>query len=421
MTVSAPGKNRWLIVLSAVVIHLSIGSAYTYSVFKVPLADTLGWSSTQTSLAFTIAIFFLGLSAAVFGGFVERRGPRTSALLAAVLFAGGHAVAGAAVATGSLWAFYLGYGVIGGIGLGIGYIAPVSTLVQWFPDRRGMATGMAVLGFGAGALLVSPIAARLIDDVGVARTFVLLGAAFLVLMVAGASYIAKPPTGWSPATAASGRTRIRTRADLAQLTAREALRTPRFWMLWWMMFVNISAGIMLISVASPLAQEQIGMTAVAAAAMVGIMGLFNGAGRIGWASFSDYLGRENVFLLFFAVQFVAFLLLPRTTDALLFQVLLFTVLTMYGGGFASLPAFIGDLFGTRQLAAIHGLLLTAWSMAGIVGPMVVAFVKDRTGSYELSFQLFAGLLLLALATAIAMAANLRRIRRKDAALRFAEA
>jgi len=181
-----------------------------------------------------------------------------------------------------------------------------------------------------------------------------------------------------------------------------------------MMFVNISAGIMLISVASPLAQEQIGMTAVAAAAMVGIMGLFNGAGRIGWASISDYLGRENVFILFFAVQLAIFLVLPQTTNALLFQVLLFTVLTMYGGGFASLPAFIGDLFGTRQLAAIHGLLLTAWSMAGIVGPMLVALVRDRTGGYGPAFYLFAGLLLVALATSLAMAANLRGIRRRDA-------
>lgn len=415
MTVpNAPVKNPWLIVLAAVVIHVSIGSAYAYSVFKVPLADALGWSSTQTSLAFTLAIFFLGLSAAIFGPFVERRGPRAAALLAAALFASGHAVAGVAVATGSLWLFLLGYGVVGGIGLGIGYISPVSTLVAWFPHRRGMATGMAVLGFGAGALLASPVAARLIATVGLPTTFFVLGATFLVLMSAGASYIAKPPADWAPAGAATDVVRTRKAADLAQLDAREALRTPRFWMLWAMMFINISAGIMLISVASPLAQEQIGMTAVAAAAMVGAMGLFNGAGRIGWASISDYLGRENVFVLFFAVQLVAFLILPTTSSALLFQILLFMVLTMYGGGFASLPAFIGDLFGTRQLAAIHGLLLTAWSMAGIVGPMVVAFVRDRTGGYEPAFHMFAALLLVALATSLAMRANVRRIRGRTA-------
>jgi OFA family oxalate/formate antiporter-like MFS transporter len=404
-------KNRWLIALSAVAIHLSIGSAYAYSVFKRPLEDALGWSSTETSLAFTLAIFILGLSAAVFGPFVERKGPRVSALLAAVLFAAGHVISGLGVAVESLPVFYLGYGVVGGVGLGIGYISPVSTLVSWFPDRRGMATGMAVLGFGAGALVASPVAARLIEALGVSQTFFILGAAFLVLMAAGASYIEKPPVGWKPAALVEGKTRTRVVEDLAQLTAREAWHTLRFWLLWVMMFINISAGIKIISVASPLAQDQVGMTSVAAAAMVGLMGLFNGAGRIGWASLSDYVGRANVFILFFAAQFVAFLLLPRTTDPLLFQILLFAVLTMYGGGFAMLPAFIGDLFGTRQLAAIHGLLLTAWSMAGIAGPMVVAFIKDRTGSYDLSFYLFAGLLGVALLTSLAMAANLRRLRR----------
>jgi MFS transporter, OFA family, oxalate/formate antiporter len=407
-------KNRWLIALSAVAIHVSIGSAYAYSVFKRPLTDTLGWSNTETSLAFTVAIFCLGLSAAVFGPFVERRGPRISALVAAGLFSLGHVISGLAAHLGSLALFFLGYGVIGGIGLGIGYISPVSTLVKWFPDRRGLATGMAVLGFGAGALLASPVAARLIESVGVPLTFGVLGIAFLLLMMAGALYIERPPEGWVPVGMASGTLRTRVIADLGQLTSSEALRTPRFWMLWVMMFINISAGIKLISVASPLAQEQVGMTAVAAAAMVGLMGLFNGAGRIGWASLSDYIGRQNIFIVFFAVQAVAFVLLPRTADPLLFQLLLFLVLTMYGGGFASLPAFIGDLFGTRQLAAIHGLLLTAWSMAGIAGPMVVAYVKDQTGSYDASFHIFAGLLVVALLTSIAMAENMRQVRRSAA-------
>jgi OFA family oxalate/formate antiporter-like MFS transporter len=325
-------------------------------------------------------------------------------------------VAALAISLGSLPLFYLGYGVIGGVGLGIGYIAPVSTLVKWFPDRRGLATGMAVLGFGAGALVASPVAASLIVSVGTPTTFVLLGAAFLVLMTAGALYIERPPEGWAPEASGDGRLSAPVRADLEDLTSQEAFRTPRFWMLWVMMFVNISAGIMLISVASPLAQDQVGMTAVAAGAMVGLMGLFNGAGRIGWASLSDYIGRTHVYILFFAVQALVFLWLPRVSDPLLFQVLLFTVLTMYGGGFASLPAFIGDLFGTRQLAAIHGLLLTAWSVAGIVGPMAVAFVQDRTGTYTTAFYLFAGLLVVALVTSLAMAANVRRIRQSQVAL-----
>lgn len=407
-------KNRWLIALSAVAIHVSIGSAYAYSVFKRPLTETLGWSNTETSLAFTVAIVVLGLSAAVFGPFVERRGPRISALVAAALFSAGHLVSGLAVHLGSLVLFFVGYGLIGGIGLGIGYISPVSTLVKWFPDRRGLATGMAVLGFGAGAMLASPVAAHLIETSGIALTFALLGGGFFVMMAAGALYIERPPEGWAPAAMAEGRTRTRITADLGQLTSAEALRTPRFWMLWVMMFINISAGIKLISVASPLAQEQVGMTAVAAAAVVGIMGLFNGVGRIGWASLSDYIGRANIFMLFFAVQAVAFLLMPRVSDPLLFQILLFTVLTMYGGGFASLPAFIGDLFGTRQLAAIHGLLLTAWSMAGIAGPMIVAYVRDSTGGYTVSFYIFAALLVIALLTSFAMARNMRQVRRMSA-------
>jgi OFA family oxalate/formate antiporter-like MFS transporter len=406
-------KNRWLIALSAVAIHLSIGSAYAYSVFKLPLAEAHGWSSTETSLAFTIAIFFLGLSAATFGRWVERKGPRTAALVAAALFSSGHLIAGLAVHFGSLPLFFVGYGVVGGVGLGIGYIAPVSTLVKWFPDRRGLATGMAVLGFGAGALLASPVAAQLIGTVGMPLTFAILGAGFFVLMTSGALYIERPPEGWAPAAAAEGRLSAPVTADLEELTSKEAMRTPRFWMLWVMMFVNIAAGIMLISVASPLAQEQVGMTAVAAASIVGLMGLFNGAGRIGWASLSDYIGRANVFIVFFAAQTVAFLWLPLVSDPLLFQVLLFAVITMYGGGFASLPAFIGDLFGTRQLAAIHGLILTAWSAAGVVGPMLVAFIQDRTGSYTITFYLFAALLAVALATSIAMAFNVRAVRRQQ--------
>jgi MFS transporter, OFA family, oxalate/formate antiporter len=404
-------KNRWLIAASAVAIHISIGSAYAYSVFKRPLGAMHDWSATETSLAFTIAIFFLGASAAMFGQFVERRGPRVSAFVAATLFSCGHLIAAVAAAYGILPLFYVGYGVVGGIGLGIGYIAPVSTLVKWFPDRRGLATGMAVLGFGAGAMLASPIAARLIVALGVPSTFALLGIGFFVVMAAGALYIERPPKGWLPATMSNGVAPAHIRADLADLTAGEAIRTPRFWMLWTMMFINISAGIMLISVASPLAQETVGMSAVAAASMVGIMGLFNGAGRIGWAGLSDYVGRQNIFILFFSAQLIAFLVLPRVTSVLTFQVLIFMVLTMYGGGFASLPAFIGDLFGTRQLAAIHGLLLTSWSAAGIVGPMAVAFIRDTTGGYTQAFYVFALLLGVALVTSLMMAANVRALRR----------
>lgn len=403
-------RNRWLIALSAVAIHISIGSAYAYSVFKNPLSEQLGWNTKEVTLSFTIAIFFLGLSAALFGKFVERRGPRAAASVAAVLFSCGLIGAGLSVTFGSLIGFYLSYGVIGGMGLGIGYISPVSTLVKWFPDRRGLATGMAVMGFGAGALLCSPIAAYLIERMGIANTFYVLGVGYFILMIAGASYMAKPPENWSPGNATGKLAAVKAPKDLAQLTANEAVRTKRFWLLWFMMFSNISAGIMLISVASPMAQEKVGLTAVAAAAMVGMMGLFNGAGRIGWASASDFVGRGNIFVLFFGAQLILFLLLPSVSNALVFQVIIFTILTMYGGGFASLPAFIGDLFGTKQLGAIHGYLLTAWSCAGVVGPMAVAAIKDTTNSYDATFYTFAALLVLALAAALYMKRNMREIR-----------
>ncbi|SER41822.1 L-lactate MFS transporter [Salipaludibacillus aurantiacus] len=405
-------KNRWLIALSAVAIHLSIGSAYAYSVFQNPLAAQLGWEQTQVSLAFTIAIFFLGISAAFFGPFVEKKGPRTAALCAAVLFSAGLIGSGIAVQIESLALFLFSYGAIGGMGLGLGYISPVSTLVKWFPDRRGLATGMAVFGFGAGALIASPVAAQLINTAGISATFFILGATFFVLMVSGALYIARPPQGWKPKSMLEKEEKEKTpvKEDLAQLTAKEAVKTKRFWMLWVMMFINISVGIMLISVASPMAQEKVGMTAIAAASLVGIMGLFNGGGRIVWASASDYIGRARVYTIFFTVQLAAFLMLPTVTNAILFQVLVLIVISIYGGGFASLPAFIGDLFGTKQLGAIHGLLLTSWSMAGVVGPMVVSYVREVTNSYNLTFYIFAGFLLVAFITSLAMAKNIKEVK-----------
>ncbi|MBU5594999.1 OFA family MFS transporter [Amphibacillus sp. MSJ-3] len=407
-------KNRWLIALSAIAIHLSIGSVYAYSVLKNPIADLIGWSDKTVTVAFTLAIALLGTSAALFGSSVEKWGPRKSATIAAILFGSGQLITGLSLATESLILFYLGYGIIGGMGLGLGYISPVSTLVKWFPDRRGLATGMAVMGFGAGSLIAAPVITRLIEAVGLSNTFFILAAIYFTLMLSGALYIVRPPENWVPSTKSTKNTTTKTekiQTSLQQLTAKEAIRTNRFWLLWIMMFINISNGIMLISAASPFAQSKVGMSVTAAATMVGIMGLFNGGGRIGWSAFSDYLGRSNVFLMFFGVQFVLMLTLPNVTNALLLEIFIFIIISMYGGSFALLPAFISDLFGTLQLGAIHGLLLTSWSCAGIFGPLLVAFINDTTGSYNAAFYIFAGLLAFAFIVSILMKLSIRSFTR----------
>ncbi|MCL6576795.1 OFA family MFS transporter [Kyrpidia sp.] len=405
-------KNRWLIALCAVLLHLCIGSAYAWSVFAKPLSTKFGWSATDVAFTFSLAIALLGISAAFLGHFVERRGPRVAGTTASIFFGAGVALSGLAVHLGSLYLLYLTYGIIAGIGLGIGYIAPVSTLVKWFPDRRGMATGMAVFGFGAGSLVTGPIAAKLIQTVGISGTFYILGAAYFIVMFSVSQYLAPPAREWTPPVPASQQRRAVSR-DLSQLTANEAVRTKRFWMLWVMLFINVSAGIMLISQASPMAQEKVGMSAIAAAAVVGAMGLFNGGGRIVWASASDWVGRPNIFTFFFLLQLIAFLYMPSLHQALLFEILLFAIISCYGGGFASIPAYIGDLFGTKQLGAIHGYILTAWSAAGIVGPMVVAAIKDATKSYDATFYVFAGLLAVALAVSLWIRLEIRVLRQAN--------
>ncbi len=405
-------KNRWLIALSAIAIHISIGSTYAYSVYTKPIGESIGWKATEVTLAFTIAIVFLGLSAATFGRMVEKIGPRKSATIAAVLFSTGQVGAGFAVANEILPLFHIMYGVVGGVGLGIGYISPVSTLVKWFPDRRGLATGMAVFGFGAGALITSPIAARLIESVGVHTTFYILGTCYFILMLSGASYITRPPQGWAPnvqAVVKESNTK-KLKEDLAQLTANEAIKTKRFWLLWGMIFINISSGIMIISVASPLSQEMVGLNVAAAASMVGLMGIFNGGGRIGWSSASDYIQRPTVFLIFFSIQIFAFLTLPHVTNVILFQILIFSIMTVYGGGFATLPAFIGDIFGTKELGAIHGYILTAWSLAGVVGPIVVSYIHDSTGTYTPAFLVFTILLVVALFLTILIRYDIQKVK-----------
>lgn len=403
-------KNRWLIALSAIAIHLSIGAAYAYSVYTNPIHDAMGWSKTGITLSFTIMMALAGIAAAFFGNFVERNGPRKSAILAAILFGAGQAGAGVAVAIDSLALFLLTYGLASGLGMGLGYISPVSTLVKWFPDRRGLATGMAVLGFGTGAMITAPVAASLMESIGIQMNFFILGISYFVLMVLGASYIAPPPEGWMPhglkKDIAAGKKVVK--KDLSQLTAKQAVKTKRFWMLWTMMLINTTAGIMMISVASPMAQEVVGLSAAGAAAMVGIMGIFNGGGRLGWAAISDYIGRNTVFMTFFILQLIAFLTLPNITNVLLFQALILIVVSCYGGGFSNLPAFIGDLFGTRQLGAIHGYLLTTWSLGGILGPLLVSQIRERTESYIPVFYVFTALIIVAFLVSILLRLDIKK-------------
>lgn len=408
-------KNRWLIAASAVGIHISIGAVYAYSVFKKPLLEQVGWEFKETAWAFSLAILFLGLSASFLGRRVESMGARKSGILSAFFYSSGLIISGIAVLTANVNIFYLGYGVIGGIGLGVGYICPVATLVKWFPDRRGLATGLAIMGFGFGALLASSLIQYLMEIIGIAYTFFALGLGYLLIMLSSAQYLAPPPEGWLPEgfdnTASDGKKTIK--QDLAQLTSIEALSTIRFYYLWLMLFINVTCGIAVIAVAAPLSQEIAGLSPVAAAAMVGAMGLFNGLGRIAWASFSDVIGRPNTYSIFFLSQIIAFFLLPQISNALLFQVLVFFILTCYGGGFASIPAYIGDIFGTKNLSAIHGNILTAWAAAGLVGPQLAAYVRESTGSYQQTLYIFAGLFVVALIVSLLAQLNIRQIRQRQ--------
>lgn len=405
-------KNRWLIAASAVGIHISIGSVYAWSVYTKPLIEKFGWGLNETQFTFSLAIFFLGISAAFLGHFLEKHGPKKSGLLAAVFFGLGIAGSGLAIKLGSLPLLYLSYGVLGGIGLGIGYITPVSSLVKWFPDRRGLATGLAIMGFGFAALISSPLIVKLIATVGIANTFFIMGTAYFTIIFASSRYLCPPPAGWVPAgmkaEVESGKKKIND--DLSQLTANEAVKTKRFWYLWVMLFINITCGIAIISVASPMAQEVAGLTPVAAAAMVGVMGLFNGAGRIGWASFSDFIGRPNMYTIFFSLQIIAYFLLPGLHNAILFQGVIFLILSCYGGGFSTIPAYIGDMFGTKQLGAIHGYILTAWAAAGMAGPLFAAWTRTTTNSYNGTLYCFAGLLVVALTVSFLIRLEIRRLR-----------
>ncbi|MCF1783782.1 OFA family MFS transporter [Lactobacillus mulieris] len=366
-------RNRYVVALAGVVLHLMIGSVYAWSVFTKPIAAETGWSIKAVTFAFSLAIFFLGMSAAFMGRLVEKYGPTVTGTVSAILFGLGVMLTGVAIGTHQLWLLYVCYGVIGGVGLGAGYVTPVSTIIKWFPDKRGLATGLAIMGFGFAALLTSTVANHLLSlkSVGLEKTFYILGAVYLVVMLLAAQLIKRPRPGEVPT-----QTNLPKNSTGIQMRANDALKTPAFYCLWFMFFINITTSIGLVSMASPMAQGMVNMNAAKAAALVGIIGLFNGFGRLIWASLSDYIGRPLTYTLIFVVDILCLGTILYLRQELLFSIALCLLLSCYGAGFSVIPVYLGDVFGTRELGALHGYTLTAWAVAGMVGPTIITYTSQ---------------------------------------------
>jgi len=423
--VAAPGFNRWLVPPAALAIHLCIGMAYGFSVFWLPLSRALGvtqpvtcpdltlgralftttcdWRVADLGWMYTLFFVFLGSSAALWGGWLERAGPRKAGVVSAVCWCGGIAIAAVGVIVHQLWLMWLGGGVIGGIGLGLGYISPVSTLVKWFPDRRGMATGMAIMGFGGGAMIGAPLANLLMTyfrtpaSVGVWETFLVLAAIYFVFMMSGAFAYRIPDSAGGAVTGSS--------STQPSVHYRDAVKTKQFWLIWVVLCLNVSAGIGVIGMASPMLQEMFGASTVVAAGFTGLISLFNIGGRFFWASLSDYIGRKATYATFFLLGIALYASAPslaRAGSQAAFVLAVSVIVSMYGGGFATIPAYLADTFGTQYVAAIHGRLLTAWSTAGIIGPVLVNYIREaqlaagvpRQQVYDFTMYILAGLLVL---------------------------
>jgi MFS family permease len=429
--IAGPGFSRWLVPPAALAVHLSIGQVYAFSVFKLPLTQSIGithsapgdWKQPALAWIFSIAIAFLGLSAAVFGRWGERSGPRKTMFAAACCFSGGFFISALGIAWHQLWLLYLGYGVLGGCGLGLGYISPVSTLVKWFPDRPGMATGMAIMGFGGGALVGSNLSLTLMDtfkstaSTGSVPTFVLMGAIYLFFMLYGALIIRVPSEGWRPAGYAPSM-QAKKLITNGNVLVDQAWRTPQFWCLWVVLCFNVTAGIGILEQASPMIQEMFpqvagpdgeivnkGIGAAVAGGFVALLSLFNMGGRFAWSSLSDYIGRKNVYTIYLLLGAILYCIIPmsgHTGSPTLFIAVSVIILSMYGGGFATIPAYLKDLFGGLQVGAIHGRLLTAWSVAGILGPVLVNYLRiwlqqrgaTGVGLYAPTMFFMAGLLII---------------------------
>jgi MFS family permease len=429
-TVAGPDFNRFMVPPAAVAVHLCIGQAYAFSTFNLPLSKLIGitqsvpgdWNLKELGWIFSIAIAILGASAALFGRWVERVGPRKSMFVAALCFGGGFLVSAVGIHLHQLWIIYLGYGVLGGCGLGIGYISPVSTLIKWFPDRPGMATGMAIMGFGGGALIAAPLSVMLMKhfasatSTGVLETFVTMGVIYFMFMMIGVLSVRVPADDWKPAgwvPAAHPKTLVTT----ANVSVDVAWRTPQFWLLWGVLCMNVTAGIGVLGQASPMIQEMFPgrVTPIAAASFVGLISLFNMIGRFIWASTSDYLGRRNTYMVFFLLGILLYSTVPTSGSmgsVPLFVAAFCIILSMYGGGFATIPAYLRDIFGTYQVGAIHGRLLTAWSAAGVLGPVLVNYIRayqidngvPKAQAYSVTMYIMCGLLLIGFLCNFAMRA-----------------
>lgn len=428
-TIAEPGFNRWLVPPAALAVHLAIGQIYAYSVFNAPLTKLIGitesaagdWKLTTVGWIFSIALAMLGASAALFGTWMERVGPRKAMFVAACCFSLGFFVSALGVSTHNLFLLYLGNGVIGGIGLGLGYIGPVSTLMKWFPDKPGMATGLAIMGFGGGAMLASPLSVSLMnafsDDVsvGVAPTFVVLGLFYLVLMMFGAFTIRVPAEGWKPEGYVAPKTKNKLVSN-NHVSVSQAMKTPQFWLLFWVLCLNVTAGIGVLGQASVMIQElfsevsvgkQAAIGAGAAAGFVSLLSLFNMGGRFLWSSVSDKLGRKNTYTIFFVLGSLLYFAVPSIGESgnkALFIIGFCVIISMYGGGFAAIPAYLKDLFGTYQVGAIHGRILLAWSTAAVIGPVLVNYIRQSqidsgvpaAQAYSVTMYIMAGLLIVGL-------------------------
>ena len=416
--------NRWLIPAAALAIHLCIGQVYAFSVFKIPLMSRFDVGEVSVGWIFSVAIAMLGLSAAFGGTWVEKAGPRKSMVVAGTAWVLGFFVAAFGIATGQLWLVYFGYGFIGGIGLGIGYISPVSTLMKWFPDRPGLATGLAIMGFGGGALIASPLSNSLMAlygggtdtenlAAGLVPTFITLAISYAVIIAAGAYVIRVPHPDWVPEGYDPAAVEANSMQTSLNVSANQALKTPQFWFLWLILFTNVTAGIGILENAAPMIQDYFpAVTAAAAAGFVGILSLANMAGRFVWSTTSDYIGRKPMYMVYLGVGIVLYLLIAflGNSSLVLFIIAAVFILSFYGGGFSTIPAYLRDMFGYYQVGAIHGRLLTAWAAAGIAGPLIVNTVVEAQAAagyegpdlYTVSMYIMVGLLAVGLISNILM-------------------